>query len=94
MLSLRDIKYGQQVVLLRYPVSFPGQRRGGADQARAGGGGRRWCTVKKKCTKDRLEADMSGAGEESLDANQTMAASPRAQPDRHQTAGTRAAPGG
>ena len=68
--------------------------RGGADQARAGGGGRRRCTVKKKCTKDRLEADMSGAREESLDANQTMAASPRAQPDRHQTAGTRAAPGG
>ena len=67
---------------------------GGADLARAGGGGRRRCTVKKKCTKDRLEADMSGAREESLDANQTMAASPRAQPDRHQTAGTRAAPGG
>ena len=31
--------------------------------------------MKKKCTKDRLGADMSGAGEESLDANQTMAAS-------------------
>ena len=39
------------------------------------GGGWRRCTVKKKCTKDRLGADMSGAGEESLDANQTMAAS-------------------